>query len=188
MGEVHRATDTRLKRDVALKVLPDLLAGDVERRRRLQREAELLASLNHPHIAALYGIEETNGRHALVMEFVEGSTLAERIARGPIPLEEAISVARQIAQALAAAHDAGVIHRDLKPANIKIRPDGSVKVLDFGLAKAGATADESMRDQTAAETVSQLTDRGLILGTAAYMSPEQAKGAMVDRRTDVWAF
>jgi serine/threonine-protein kinase len=137
MGEVYRATDSRLKRQVAIKVLPPLLAGDPDRLARLQREAEVLASLNHPHIAAIYGLEDADGVKALVMELVEGEDLAERIARGPISVDEASLIARQIAEALEAAHERGIIHRDLKPANVKVRPDGAVKVLDFGLAKLG---------------------------------------------------
>ena len=188
MGEVYRATDTRLKRQVAIKVLASSVTADADRLARLQREAELLASLNHPNIAALYGIEESRGDKALVMELVEGATLAERIAQGPVPLAEALTIARQIADALAAAHDRNIIHRDLKPANIKLQPDGDVKVLDFGLAKA-MTLDEpngSSLQQTV--TSPAMTMHGVILGTAAYMSPEQAAGRAIDRRTDLWAF
>ena len=145
MGEVYRATDTKLKRQVAIKILPPSLAADPDRLARFQREAEVLASLNHPHIAAIYGLEEADGVKALVMELVEGPTLAERIAQGPIPVDEALPIAKQIAEALEAAHEQGIMHRDLKPANIKVRPDGTVKVLDFGLAKALAP-DAATRD------------------------------------------
>ena len=186
MGEVYRARDTKLNRDVALKVLPDLFAHDPERLARFEREAQVLASLNHPNIAHIYGIEG----HALVLELVEGPTLADRIAAGPIPLGEARAIALQIAEALEAAHEQGVIHRDLKPANVKVREDGAVKVLDFGLAKA--LAPDAMSGATGAmnsPTMSaRATEMGLILGTAAYMSPEQAKGKSADRRADVWAF
>ena len=191
MGEVYRATDTNLKRSVATKVLPEAVAGDAERLARFQREAELLASLNHPNIAAIYGLERSEGTTALVMELVEGPTLADRIARGPIPVDEALPIAKQIAEALEAAHEQGIIHRDLKPANVKVRDDGTVKVLDFGLAKAlepaGAT---SSPEDTHSPTLTSpaLSQAGVILGTAAYMSPEQARGKPVDRRADVWAF
>jgi serine/threonine protein kinase/Tol biopolymer transport system component len=186
MGEVYSARDTGLQRDVALKVLPETFAVDPERARRFQDEAQMLASLNHPNIAIIYGLEETNGIRALVLELVEGPTLADRIARGPIPLDEALQIARQIVEALAAAHQKRIIHRDLKPANIKVRPDGTVKVLDFGLAKMFET-------QPAGATASNLPVRlatmpGTLLGTAAYMSPEQAKGQETDCRADVWAF
>jgi len=190
MGEVYRARDTRLKRDVAIKVLPDDVAGDHERLARFQREAEVLASLNHPHIAHIYGIEG----NALIMELVEGEDLAQRIARGAVPIDEALPIARQIAEALEAAHDAGIIHRDLKPANVKVRPDGTVKVLDFGLAKAieqgSGTKDQGSGGAANSPTITSpaMTMRGMILGTAAYMSPEQAKGKAVDRRADIWAF
>jgi serine/threonine protein kinase len=192
MGEVYRAHDTQLGRDVALKILPDAFASDSERLARFEREARTLAALNHPHIAHLYGIEA----RALVMELVEGEDLAQRIARGPIPLDEAVPIARQIAEALEAAHDAGIIHRDLKPANIKVRDDGSVKVLDFGLAKAfdpvaAGAAHPAAQDLMNSPTITSpaaMTMRGMILGTAAYMSPEQAKGKAVDKRADIWAF
>ena len=177
-----------LKRDVALKVLPASVAGDAERLARFQREAEVLASLNHPNIASIYGLERADGINALVMELVEGPTLADRIAQGPLPLDEALRIARQIADALEAAHERGIVHRDLKPANVKVRPDGTVKVLDFGLAKAldgpGGPASVS---QLPTITTPAMTQAGVILGTAAYMSPEQARGTRVDRRTDVWA-
>ena len=189
MGEVFRARDARLGRDVALKVLPDLFAGDPDRLARFKREAQLLAALNHPNIAAIYGLEDTDGRAALVLELVEGPTLADRIAEGPIPLDEAVRIGRQIGSALEAAHEQGIIHRDLKPANIKVRPDGTVKVLDFGLAKA-LDPVASAPGQPAAATITSpaLTRMGVILGTAAYMSPEQAKGRAADKRSDIWAF
>jgi len=187
MGEVYRARDTKLDRDVAVKVLPDELAADEERIARFEREAKLLASLNHPNIASIYGFEEG----ALVLELVEGPTLAERIQQGPIPVDEAIAIAKQIAEALEAGHEASVIHRDLKPANVKVRDDGTVKVLDYGLAKAledeSATNGEPELSQSPTLT-RQGTQIGVILGTAAYMSPEQARGRPVDRRTDIWAF
>jgi len=191
MGEVYRATDTNLKRAVAIKVLPDALAADAERLMRFRREAEVLASLNHPNIAAVYGLEDAEGVKALVMEFVEGMDLAERIARGAIPLDEALPIAAQIADALEAAHEQGVIHRDLKPANIKLRSDGTVKVLDFGLAKAREPAHAISQSVTQSPTITSpanLTGIGVLLGTAAYMSPEQAKGRPADKRSDVWAF
>jgi serine/threonine-protein kinase len=188
MGEVYRARDTRLGREVALKVLPTAFASDPERMARFQREAQVLASLNHPRIGAIYGFEDSNGVRALVMELIEGPTLADRIARGPIPIDEALPLAREIAEALEAAHDRGIVHRDLKPANIKITSDGDVKVLDFGLAKA-VEGDVSSTDIQNSPTISRMaTQAGIILGTAAYMSPEQAKGKTVDRRTDIWAF
>ena len=193
MGEVYRARDARLKRDVALKILPESFASDPERLARFQREAEVLASLNHPHIAAIYGLEDADDVKALVMEFVEGEDLAQRIARGVIPLDEALPIARQVAEALEAAHEQGIIHRDLKPANIRLRPDGTVKVLDFGLAKL--TAPTSPAGSAASVSVSptitspaMMTGVGVLLGTAAYMSPEQAKGREADKRSDVWAF
>src|SRR5437899_1956113 len=189
-GEVYRAHDTKLNRDVALKVLPVAFAANVERLVRFRREAQVLASLNHPGIAAIYGLEESDGVLALVMELVEGPTLAERIAQGPMPLEEALPVGRQIAEALEYAHERGVVHRDLKPANIKITEEGTAKVLDFGLAKA-LDLQESATSLNLANspTVSiSPTQAGIIVGTAAYMSPEQAKGRPVDRRVDIWAF
>src|SRR2546425_4205765 len=190
MGEVYRARDTKLDRDVAVKVLPDLFVADAERIARFQREARTLAALNHPNIAAIHGFEESNGTAALILELVEGPTLADRIAQGPIPLDEALPIAKQIAEALEAAHEQGIIHRDLKPANIKVRPDGTVKVLDFGLAKAlEATGAMSASDSMSPTiTTPAMTQAGLILGTAAYMSPEQARGKTVDKRTDIWAF
>src|SRR5580692_12740515 len=188
MSEVYRARDTKLGRGVALKVLPATFATDPERMARFRREAQVLASLNHPHIGAIYGFEDSGGVQALVMELVEGPTLADRIAPGAISLDEALQIAREIAEALEAAHDRGIVHRDLKPANVKITPDGNVKVLDFGLAKA-VEGDVSSTDIQNSPTISRMaTQAGIILGTAAYMSPEQAKGKTVDRRTDIWAF
>ena len=187
MGQVWQATDTQLHRDVALKILPDAFAADRDRLARFKREAQILARLNHPNIAAIYGIEEADGTRALVLELVEGPTLADRIAQGPIPLDEALPIAKQIAEALEAAHEAGVIHRDLKPANIKVREDGTVKVLDFGLAKAFDTTPEGDPSQSPTLTAAA-TQMGVILGTAAYMSPEQARGKPVDKRADIWAF
>jgi eukaryotic-like serine/threonine-protein kinase len=189
MGEVYRARDEKLERDVALKVLPDAFALDSDRLARFRREAQVLASLNHPHIAAIYGFEESLGTHALVLELVEGPTLADRLVHGRLPLDEAWPIARQISEALEAAHDHGVVHRDLKPANIKVRVDGTVKVLDFGLAKAfdpAAVAADSSQSPTLISPAA--TRVGVIMGTAAYMSPEQARGKVVDRRADVWAF
>jgi|RhiMethySRZTD1v2_1073278.scaffolds.fasta_scaffold04287_5 eukaryotic-like serine/threonine-protein kinase len=188
MGEVYQARDTRLNRSVALKVLLELTANDPEHLARFRREAQVLASLNHPGIAAIYGFEEANGVHALVLELVEGPTLADRIARGPIPVDEALPIALQIAEALEAAHELGIVHRDLKPANIKVSDQDVVKVLDFGLAKA-INPDLSRTDVTQTPTLTVASTRaGVILGTAAYMAPEQARGKSVDRRADVWAF
>jgi serine/threonine protein kinase len=188
MGEVYQAKDRKLGRDVAIKVLPEEFARDADRVARFQREAKLLASLNHPNIAAIYGLEGSDGTNFLVLELVEGETLADQIKRGPIPVEESLKLALQIAEALEAAHEKGVIHRDLKPANIKVTPEGKVKVLDFGLAKAfaGEQADLNLSNSP---TLSQAaTQQGVILGTAAYMSPEQARGKAVDKRADIWAF
>ena len=188
MGEVYRARDTKLGREVAVKVLPEALASEPNRIARFEREAKMLASLNHPHIAALYGMEESGGRHFLVMELVEGQTLAERLERGGLPVEEALTIAQQVAEALEAAHEKGIIHRDLKPANVKITPDEKVKVLDFGLAKA-MDAESAAPNLSQSPTLSVMaTHAGLILGTAAYMSPEQAKGFAADRRSDVFSF
>ena len=197
MGEVYRATDTKLKRHVAIKILPGAVASDADRLARFRREAEVLASLNHPNIAAIYGFEDASGVHALVMELVEGrGVLDQRLAARGLPLDDALTIARQIAEALEAAHDRGIVHRDLKPANIKVRDDGTVKVLDFGLAKAlepalgsgygfGAGRRRRIRRRSRPPA---MTMAGVILGTAAYMSPEQARGKAVDKRTDVWAF
>jgi Tol biopolymer transport system component len=188
MGEVYQAKDTKLGRDVAIKVLPEEFALDKDRVARFQREAKLLASLNHPNIAAIYGLEESDGVHFLVMELIEGDTLKDRIKTGPIPVEEALKFALQMAEALEAAHEKGVIHRDLKPANIKVTPDGKVKILDFGLAKAYAGDQENINLADSPTISAAATQQGVILGTAAYMSPEQARGKPVDRRADIWAF
>jgi serine/threonine protein kinase len=184
MGEVYRARDSKLGREVAIKVLPASCSGDPERRSRLEREARTLASLNHPNIATIYGLEEVDGVCALVLELVEGPTLADRIGAGGMPLNAVVRAARQLAEALEAAHEKGIVHRDLKPANIKITPSGQVKVLDFGLAKV-------VLDESPDANLSQLptkTRQGVVLGTPAYMSPEQATGSAVDERTDIWAF
>ena len=189
MGEVYRATDTKLNRDVALKILPQQFASDSQRMARFQREAEVLASLDHPNIGQIYGIEEAGQTKALVLQLIEGPTLAERIAQGPIPVEDALKIALQIAEGLEAAHEKGVIHRDLKPANIKITPEGQVKILDFGLAKAleGETPPDTNLSQSPTLTAAA-TRAGVILGTAAYMSPEQASGEATDKRADIWSF
>src|SRR5262245_21050613 len=190
MGQVFRAHDTRLNRDVALKILPDAVASDPDRLARFTREAQTLASLNHAHIAQIYGLEESGGVRALVMEFVEGDDLSQRIVRGSMSLADALPIAKQIAAALEAAHEKGIIHRDLKPANVKVRPDGTVKVLDFGLAKAmePTGAASSNVSQSPTITTPAMIQAGMILGTATYMSPEQAQGRAADRRSDVWAF
>jgi serine/threonine protein kinase/Tol biopolymer transport system component len=190
MGEVYRAIDINLKRPVAIKVLAPSVAADAERLARFQREAEVLAALNHTNIGAIYGLEKTADFTALVMELVEGDDLSHRIARGPIPLDEALPIAKQIADALEAAHEQGIIHRDLKPANIKVRRDGTVKVLDFGLAKAIEPAVSSSPGHSMSPTITTpaMTQTGMILGTAAYMAPEQARGKTVDRRADTWSF
>jgi serine/threonine-protein kinase len=190
MGEVYRAKDTKLGRDVALKILPASFTNDPERVARFRREAQVLASLNHPHIAQIYGLEDSNGTQFLVLELVDGESLGKRIARGPIPVDEALGIAKQIAEALEAAHEKGIIHRDLKPANIALTNDGQVKVLDFGLAKAvEATASGSNLSMSPTITTpAMMTGVGVILGTAAYMSPEQAKGRPADKRSDIWAF
>jgi serine/threonine-protein kinase len=189
MGEVYRARDVKLNRDVALKILPDAFASDPDRLARFTGEAQTLAALNHPNIAHIHGLEETNGVRALVMELVEGEDLAQRIARGAIPIEEALPIARQIAEALEAAHEQGIVHRDVKPANVKVRPDGTVKMLDFGLAKA-LEIELHLSDASQSSTITSpaITRMGVILGTAAYMSPEQAKGRAADKRSDMWAF
>ena len=201
MGEVYRALDIDLGRQVAIKILPDTFAHDPERLARFEREAKTLAALNHPNIAQIYGLERTDpsagsGRavvRALVMELVEGPTLADRIAQGPIPIDEALPIAKQIAEALEAAHEQGIIHRDLKPANIKVREDGTVKVLDFGLAKLmeSASGGQQAAGATLSPTITSpamTTGVGVLLGTAAYMSPEQARGKTVDKRADIWSF
>jgi serine/threonine-protein kinase len=188
MGEVYRARDSRLSREVALKVLPEALARDADRVLRFEREARVLASLNHPHIAAVHGFEQGDGHRFLVLELVPGLTLAERLAKGPIAVREALTIARQIAEALEEAHAKGVIHRDLKPANVKITPEGRVKVLDFGLAKALGMDDPSEASLEDSPTMDRVDSAGVILGTAGYMSPEQARGHVVDKRADVWAF
>jgi serine/threonine-protein kinase len=192
MGEVYSARDTKLHRDVAIKILPSVFAADPEKLARFKREPQLLAALNHPNIAAIYGLEDANGTPALVMELIKGPTLADRIRKGAIPLDEALPIARQIAEALTCAHEAGIVHRDLKPANIKVREDGTVKVLDFGLAKladpVGAATGVAAMTQSPTITTSAMTASGMILGTAAYMPPEQAKGRQADKRSDVWAF
>src|SRR3989441_6875020 len=189
MGEVYRARDTKLKREVAIKILPEEFSSDPDRVARFQREAEVLASLNHPNIAAIYDLSETEGSRFLVLEFVEGETLAERIKRGAIPIEDALNIAKSICEALEVAHEKGITHRDLKPANIKLTPDGKVKVLDFGLAKAIESAPTGTALSNSPTLLSMAgTNVGMILGTAAYMSPEQAKGRQVDRRTDIFAF
>ena len=189
MGEVYRATDTKLNREVALKILPEQFAADSQRMGRFQREAEVLASLDHPNIGAIHGIEDAGQTRALVLQLIEGPTLADRIAQAPVPVDEALPIALQIAEALEAAHEKGIIHRDLKPANIKITPEGQVKVLDFGLAKAVEKPPQSATELTHTPTLSMsATHEGVLLGTATYMSPEQARGQTVDRRTDVWAF
>jgi serine/threonine protein kinase len=194
---VYRARDTELHRDVAIKVLPDAVAVDPDRIARFTREAQLLAALNHPNIGAIYGLEQievvasgfSRTTQALVLELVEGPTLADRIARGALEVDDVLSVARQIADALEAAHEQGVAHRDLKPANIKLRADGTVKVLDFGLAKAlDPTSAASDMSQSPTMTSPAMTRLGVILGTAAYIAPEQARGRAVDRRADIWAF
>ena len=188
MGQVFRATDTKLKRQVAIKILPPSLAADHDRLARFQREAEVLASLNHPNIAGIYGLEESGGVSALVMELVDGEDLSQRIARGAIAVDETLYIARQIADALEAAHGLGIIHRDLKPANIKVKTDGTVKVLDFGLAKAIEPVPTSDIATSPTITSPAMTQMGVILGTAAYMSPEQARGKPLDKRADIWAF
>ncbi len=188
MGEVYRATDTNLRRDVALKLLPAELSSDPERLARLQREAHLLAALNHPNIAAIHSLEQDEETRFLVLELVEGETLAERLKRGSLPVQEALEAARQIAEALGAAHDNSIIHRDLKPANVMLTPGGNIKVLDFGLAKASGIG-RAKGDLTDSPTITVAgTTSGVILGTAAYMSPEQVRGQVLDKRTDIWSF
>jgi len=189
MGEVYRARDTRLEREVAIKVLPEELADDEERLRRFEREAKTLASLNHPNIAGIYGVDEVDDVWFLALELVPGEDLAERLAQGPLPVDEAIEVCKHIAEGLEAAHEAGVVHRDLKPANVRVTPEGVTKLLDFGLAKP--VHPRARRDGSASSAESDsflMTAEGLVLGTPTYMSPEQARGKAVDRRTDLWAF
>ncbi|MCZ6740305.1 MAG: serine/threonine-protein kinase, partial [Actinobacteria bacterium] len=192
MGEVYRAKDTKLGREVAIKLLLEEVSQDTERRARFEREAKVLASLNHTNIASLHAFERDGDTNFLVMELVEGETLADRIKRGAIPVDEALPLFLQIAEGLEAAHEKGIIHRDLKPANIKVSEDGNVKILDFGLAKAMAYEGESDTDPSESPTITAAgydrTRQGQILGTAAYMSPEQAKGKTVDKRADIWAF
>ena len=192
MGQVYRARDSKLNREVALKVLPDAVRRRSRPAGALHAEAQTLASLNHPNIAHIHGLEDSSSVRALVMELVEGDDLARRLARGAVPVEEALTIARQIAEALDAAHDRGVVHRDLKPANIKVRADGTVKVLDFGLAKALSSDPSGQSDTVLADSPTVAspvkTSAGIILGTAAYMSPEQARGRAVDKRSDIWAF
>src|ERR1700686_2818435 len=188
MGEVYQAHDTKLGRDVAIKVLPEAFADDLQRLSRFQREAKMLAALNHANIATIYGLEQSAGVTCLVMELVPGETVAERVKAGPLPIEEALKIAVQIAEALEAAHEKQIIHRDLKPANGKVTPQGKVKVLDFGLAKAFG-GDAANDDPSNSPTLSAAaTMQGVILGTAAYMSPEQARGKAVNKATDIWAF
>ena len=188
MGEVYRARDQKLSREVAIKVLPEEFSQDKDRVARFEREARLLASVNHPNVATLHGFEDVNGTRFLVMELVEGETLAERIAAGPIPIDEALPLFKQIAEGLEAAHDKDVIHRDLKPANIKIGSEGNPKILDFGLAKALGGDEDPSVDSSQSPTLTKGTALGVIMGTASYMSPEQARGKLLDRRTDIWAF
>jgi eukaryotic-like serine/threonine-protein kinase len=192
MGEVYRARDTRLDREVALKILSAEFAADPDRLQRFGREAQTLAALNHPHIAQIYGLEDTGEGYALVMELVDGEDLAARVARGPMPIEDVVPVAEQIAEALEAAHEQGIVHRDLKPANVKIRSDGTAKVLDFGLAKVLEPSSRSnvtaLANSPTMANPGAMTSAGMVLGTAAYMSPEQARGKAVDKRADIWAF
>jgi serine/threonine protein kinase len=186
MGQVYRARDTRLHRDVAIKVLPDLFADDKDRFARFTREAQMLAALSHPNIAHIHGLEDDGRVRALVMELVEGQDLADLIARGRPPMKEALAIARQIADALEEAHEQGIVHRDLKPANVKVRADGTVKVIDFGLAKTVIPGSEDPGLHETPTVTSAGTAHGVILGTAAYMSPEQARGHVVDKRADIW--
>ena len=188
MGEVYRARDTKLKRDVAIKILPEEFSRDPDRVGRFQREAEVLASLNHPHIAAIYSLEEADGSRFLVLELVEGLTLADRLKRGQLPIEEALTISKRICEAIEAAHEKGIIHRDLKPANIKVTPDSIVKVLDFGLAKVREAEAQASDLSNSPTLMTARSAPGIILGTAAYMSPEQAKGQEANRTSDVWAF
>src|SRR5512139_1371485 len=188
MGEVYMAHDMSLDRKVALKFLPDAFTGDPERMARFEREAKVLASLNHPNIAAIHGLEQAEGKRFIVMELVEGETLAQRLSKGPLPIDEALGICKQIAEGLEAAHEKGVIHRDLKPANVMITEGDKVKILDFGLAKALSDDTQSVDSSHSPTLTEAMTRPGVILGTAAYMSPEQAKGKSVDKRADIWAF
>ena len=190
MGEVWRARDTRLGREVAIKALPDAFAQDPERLARFEREAKLLASLNHPNVGAIYGLEVVEGHRYLVLEYLEGETLAAMLARGPLPIAEAIEVCAQVASALESAHESGIVHRDLKPGNVMLTRTGAVKVLDFGLAKADVPGSSSSDLHASASPTMSYghTHSGMVLGTAAYMSPEQARGKAVDKRTDIWSF
>lgn len=188
MGEVYRARDTRLGREVAIKLLPPAFANDPERLARFEREAHILAALNHPGIAAIFGLEEHAGTRYIALELVPGETLADQLKRGPLPVDEAVAICRQIAEALEAAHERGIIHRDLKPANVRVTPEGKVKVLDFGLAKDVAVASSSSDLSRSPTLTMEDTRHGVILGTAAYMSPEQARAKPLDRRTDIWSF
>jgi eukaryotic-like serine/threonine-protein kinase len=187
MGVVYRAEDSNLSRPVAVKMLPLIFAGDPTRLARFEREAKVLASLSHPKIAAIYGLEQVDGKRFLVLELVEGKTLAQRIVRGPIPVEEALGICRQIAEGLEAAHEKGIIHRDLKPANIQITADGRVKILDFGPARIFRDPSSDLDEGNPANISESMTRPGLVLGTAAYMSPEQTKGEKVDKRSDIWS-
>jgi serine/threonine-protein kinase len=188
MGEVYRAEDTILGRQVAIKVLPDIIAGDPERLARFEHEAKLLASLSHQNIASVFGLEEADGKRFIVMELAEGETLVKRISRGPLPVDEALAVCRQIAEGLEAAHEKGIVHRDLKPSNVMVSAEGKVKILDFGLARA-LVGEAIVADPSHSPTITEtMTRPGVVLGTAAYMSPEQAKGKAVDKRADIWAF
>src|SRR5262245_20993998 len=188
MGDVYRARDIKLERDVAIKILPPAFSGDPDRLARFEREARMLAALNHPNIGAIYGLEDVDGRPGLVLELVEGETLADRIARGPVALKDSLAIARQIAGALEAAHDKGIVHRDLKPANVALTSEGTAKVLDFGLARTAAGETTATDTTQATTTAFGGTQAGMILGTTAYMSPEQARGQAIDKRTDIWAF
>ena len=188
MGEVYRALDKNLGRQVAIKILPEEFSEDPERLARFEREAKLLATLNHPNIAAVYGFEEAKGLRFLVLELVEGETLQTRLDRGALPMDEALETCRQVAEGLEAAHERGVVHRDLKPGNIMITPEGKVKILDFGLAKAYTGETTGIDIANSPTITAQMTEPGVILGTAAYMSPEQARGRSVDKRADIWAF
>src|SRR3989475_11420753 len=188
MGEVYRARDTQLQREVALKLLPEIFASDAERLARFQREAQVLAALNHPNIAQIYGLEGARASRCIVMELVEGDTLEERLKRGPIPIKEALAIAEQITEALEAAHEKDIIHRDLKPANVKVTPDARVKVLDFGLAKPLQDASGEISISNSPTLSMAATAKGEILGTAAYMSPEQARGENTDERSDFFSF